>query len=346
MLEIPGDYLEGGGQILRTSIALSAVTGKPTRITNIRAKRKNPGLRVQHLEGIKAVAKLCNAELVGARIGSTQIEFKPSKIEGKTVSIFLSTAGSIGLIFQSIAIPASFAKNPVHIDIKGGSIASLWSPPVPYLQNVLLPVLEKIGYKADMVIKKYGFYPKGGSHVVFTIYPWKDKKPLELLEQGVLKSIRGLSLASEKLRKAKVAERQANKAEELLKESFGIEPDIKKFYVDSESPGSVLIIWLETNKTIIGSDVIGEPGLKSEIIAEKAVKKLVKDYESGACVDSHLSDQVLPFMALTSGKSIITVPELTGHVKTNMWVIEKFLPVKFETKRSGKYFVIECTGHL
>lgn len=344
LVEIAGDYGSGGGSITRFATAMSAVTQKSVKIINIRANRPNPGLQTQHLEGIKAVAELCNAKLLGAKLGSKEIEFYPSGIQAKKLIIKPKTAASIGLIFQILKLPAAFADDKIQVHIKGGAIAGLWSPPIPYLENITLPILSKMGYKADVKINKYGFYPTGNSDVEFTIYPWKDKKPLILEEQGKLLEIEGISIASKFLEKAKVAERQAKAARNILYNKFQVAPKIKIEYVESHCPGSVIVLWIKTENTILGSDAIGQRGVRSEALGQKAARELINDFEIGATVDKHLSDQVLGYMALAKGKSIIIAQELTGHAKTNIWVIEKFLGEKFSTKEISGGVRISCSG--
>src|SRR3989338_8596338 len=183
MIEISGDYLEGGGAILRVATSLSAITGKPVKVKNIRKGRSQPGLKTQHLESIRILAQICNAQLKGDKLGSTEIEFIPGKIESKNIQAKIETAGSPGLLFQNIKVPASLGEKETFINVKGGAICGLGAPPIPYIQNVTLPVLEKVGYNASAKMNRYGFFPKGGAETEFLIKPWIERKPLVLLEQ-------------------------------------------------------------------------------------------------------------------------------------------------------------------
>ncbi|MEE9406300.1 MAG: RNA 3'-terminal phosphate cyclase [Candidatus Aenigmarchaeota archaeon] len=342
VVEIDGSRLEGGGQIIRTAVAMSAVSGKPLHIFNIRANRKQPGLKTQHLEGIKAIATLCGGELKGAVLGSKEIFFRPGKLQPKPLEITISTAGSIGLIFQSLKLPAAQAGKPVTVHIKGGATFGKWSPPVPYTQNVLIPILEKMGYKAEIKINRHGFYPKGGADVTMTIQPFRDLKPLKLLKVGKVKEIEGMSIASTHLQKARVAERQAQAAATVLKQK-GLKGKITPHYVDSVCPGSGITLWAKmSDGSVIGADGLGERGKPSEKVGKEAATKLLSALRSGTAVDPHLSDQILPMMAFAPGTSSILVPEVTMHAKTNMWVIQKFRNVGFQSRSAEKGLILDC----
>ena len=340
MIQIDGSYLEGGGSVLRVALSLSAITGKPVRIFNIRKNRPQAGLKEQHLQSIKSLAQLCNAKLTGAKKGSTEIEFHPGKIDRDRIDIEIGTAGSIGLVFQTLCIPASHAEKPTKIYIKGGATFGKYAPPLIYTQKILLPILKYFGYKAEINITKHGFFPVGGAEVNMIIHPSKLKS-VKLTDRGDIGTIEGISIASQNLKKPKVAERQVQEVKELLK-NYKI--DIKSRYVDSKSPGSGIVLYAKTSTgCILGADALGEKGKKSENVAEEAANKITTFLKSGAAVDSYLADQLLIFMALAEGKSEITVSDLTGHVKTNMWVIEKFLDVKFEISKSYPH-KITCSG--
>jgi len=286
MIEIDGSYGEAGGQILRTAIALSAITGKPTRIFNIRAKRCNPGLQVQHIESVKALAQLCNAKTKGAELHSTQLEFYPEKIYANRIKINISTAGSVALALQGLMFAALHAPEPVKIDIRGGAIAGKWAAPVNYIKHVLLPILEKMGYSAEIKIKKYGYYPKGGAEVFVKINPSK-LKPLSLIDKGKLIGIEGISHASLLLKNKKVAERMAESAEKVISEKLKTNPNIEIKYVDSACAGCGIELFANYENTVLGSDGLGELKKSAEKVGMEAAEKLVKYWKSGACLDPH-----------------------------------------------------------
>lgn len=343
MMEIPGEYGSGSGTIVRLSTAFSALTGKPIKITDIRAKRPSPGLRHQHLEAVRTLARICSGEIKGDEVGSKEIEFTPKKIKGGEFGVNIETAGSIGLLSYATMIPAVFGKGKTTLRVKGGSIASKWSPPIPYMENVLLPILSKMGIQAKFTIRKHGFYPVGGSEVVFEINPVKEIKPIVMTDPGEVVKINGLSIASESLRKKNVAERQVKGYRRIIRKEIGV--DIKHSYVRAACPGSVFAVWAETSTgCILAGDSVGEIRKPSEVIGEEAAFKLKEEMEYKSTVGEHLADQLIPFMALASGKSEIIAPDLTEHVKTNIWLCEKFLGSKFQTKESGENFRVVCSG--
>jgi len=327
------DGSEAGGQLVRTACALSAITGKSFKITNIRGARPKPGLKTQHMEGIKFIVELCNAETKGLEMGSRELEFYPKKLEAKDLKIKISTAGSIGLVLQAVLLVTSQLKKPIKIEIDGGGTWNKWAPSVLYLEKVLFPLLEE---ETEIKILRDGFYPRGGAKVEI-ITEFLEPKPIEFLERTEIKKINGFSIASKSLEKAKVADRQAKTAKEMIKQKFDRELNIETRYVDSLSSGSGVLIYIKTENSIIGGDSLGEIKKSSENVAKEAVKNLIFEYANGV-VDKHAADMLLPYMALSSGK--IKTSQITHHVITNISVIEKFLPVKFEINKTNK--IISC----
>lgn len=326
MIEIDGSYLEGGGQILRTSVALSAITGKPCKIINIRSGRKNPGLQAQHLKGIEAAAEICDAKLKGTKIGSQEIEFIPKKIKGGKFFIDIGTAGSITLVLQTLVPICIHADKDVELEIIGGTDVS-WSPNMEYFQEVFCRNVNRMGIKIESEVSKYGFYPKGGGRVKVKIRPCKKIEPLTLIERGNVKRYDIRSIVSKFLEKAKVAQRQIDGAKKIIPKY-----DCEYFeYVDTLSPGSTTHIHAHCDNSELGSTVYGELGKLAEKVGEECAISLMKHINSNAAFDKWMADQILMYMAL-AGHSRISAAEVTNHCKTNMWVIEKFLPVKFETK--------------
>lgn len=330
MIEIPGDYLEGGGQILRTALALSAVTGKPMHVYNIRAKRKKPGLKAQHFHAFKAVAEITDADYKGLEIGSREIEFIPKGLKSKFLSIDVGTAGSIGLLLQSLLLPACFAPQGLNLKIRGGTCGK-GQIPIEYYQVVILPLLKKIGVDIELRLWRRGYYPKGGGEVEVSISKIQNFSPLNLTEQGKILRICGISHAAKFLSKADVAQRQADKAKEILnKLNFPVEIELE--YQDTLSPGSGIVLWVETETgALFGSDALGERGKPAEKVGEEAAIKLIKEIESSAPVDRHLADNLIPWLAFCRGE--IKTSEITLHTQTNIWVCELFL---------GKIFAIEA----
>ena len=357
---LDGSYLEGGGQIVRNALALSALTGKSFSVSGIRKGRPQPGLKAQHLYCVKAAAQLCSADFTDVEMGSTSIAFFPKKLRAAKLDIDIGTAGSISLFLQSVLIPSMFANAAVKISVAGGTDV-IWSMPADYVKYVFLPHIHKYASIEFRVLKR-GHYPKGGGKIELEIKPkfklsdfenfdefhkyLKQQDSIILEEQGRLLQIKGISHASKNLWDAKVAERQAQVAEMMLKK-LKCPVQIASEYSDTYSPGSVITLWAifskgaeidAKNPIIVGADALGERGKSSETVGKEAADKLMKEIESGAPVDQHLADNLIPFIGLFGGK--IKVSRITNHTLTNIYVTEKFLDVKFRVDKDKN--LIEC----
>jgi RNA 3'-phosphate cyclase len=328
MIEIDGSTYEGGGQILRTACALSTVTQKPCRVFNIRKNRPKPGLMHQHLWGIKALAELCSGRLEGAELGSREIKFYPGQTYRDRILVKIPTAGSITLVLQTLIPPALTAPQPIKISFEGGATDTFFSPTIDYFQYVFLKVLEKMGSKIGINIQKRGYYPEGGAKVEVKTTPSKLKN-LNLTERGKLKKILTISGASEFLKNKKVAERQLQGVREILgKLKLPVEEKVE--YHQTQSHGSQICLVADFENTVIGTDNLGKLGKRAEDVGREAALELLKEQKTEACLDKHLSDQILPYLALAPGKSRITTSGITKHAQTNIWVIEKFIDRKFK----------------
>ncbi|RLF91489.1 RNA 3'-phosphate cyclase [Thermococci archaeon] len=339
---IDGSFGEGGGQILRTSVALSAVTGEPIKIVKIRENRPNPGLRPQHLTGIKVLADLTRAKVSGLRVGSREVEFSPNRIGFlDDVKIDIGTAGSISLLMQSLLPALAFSEEPCSLKLIGGTDVK-WSPPIDYMREVLLRLLMEMGFNFKIDIKRRGYYPKGGGIVYLRTNPVEELKEIKKEKFGTLKRIEGRSHCGRLPRH--VAERQANSARDLLSERGYPDPEIEIEVSDSLCPGSGITIW-GIGESIIGGDSIGERGKRAEIVGKEAAKKFVSAMESGAALDEHMGDNLIPWMGLARGKSRITVSRITKHTLTNIKVTEEILGVEFKVVgKEGDAGTIEVKG--
>ncbi|UCD92836.1 MAG: RNA 3'-terminal phosphate cyclase [Methanobacteriota archaeon] len=328
MIEIDGSWGEGGGQILRMSVALSAVTGNDVRIVKIRAGRPKPGLAAQHLTSIKSVARLCDAKVDGLDIGSQTVEFHPGRLRGGKFNFDVGTAGSITLVFQACLIPALHAPMKSVLTVTGGTDVR-WSPPIDYFQYVFLPTIEKMGVFAKIEKIKRGYYPKGGGKVVLHVEPVEKLAPLKLEEKGNLRKIRGISHVGNI--PPHVADRMKKAAEEGLT-GAGETSIESKILADEDvfGQGGGIVLWEETEKTLLGANSLAERGIRAEKVGQTASERLMEELDSGATVDVHLSDQILPYMALAKGESCFIVREVSNHIKTNMWLLEHFFDVEFE----------------
>jgi RNA 3'-terminal phosphate cyclase (GTP) len=350
MLKIDGSYLEGGGQIIRTSLALSVITHKPFDAFKIRYLRKVSGLKAQHIHCVKALEKLANAKAKNAVIGSEILTFEPGELRSQTISIDIGTAGSISLLLQSLLLPAFYAGGPVRLKITGGT-SGKWAMPYDFFASVLVPQIKKYCKKIDVKLEKRGYYPKGGGKIDIKITPVENKQDLPSLisiSQEKLIQIKGVSHASKDLQKAEVAERQAKSAK-LVLNKLNVPIDIQTEYADTLSPGSGITLWAifskdpdeidVNNPILLGSDALGEKGKPSEDVGKQAAEKLIKEIESKAPIDSHTADSLIPFLAMFGGK--IKVSEITKHTKTNIWVCEQFLEKKFDIDEANNIISVK-----
>lgn len=352
MIKIDGSTGEGGGQIVRTALALSTITGKAFRVRNIRKGRKNPGLKPQHVHCVKALKELAGAKAKGNEKGSNELLFIPGKLKAKSTTIDIGTAGSITLLLQAVLLPSIFSTRTHTIKLIGGTDTK-WSMPIDYFTNVLASQYRRISI-LDVKVLKRGYYPKGQGEVELKIRPEIKRNHFENLQafekalheraftaekQHKLSMIKGISHASKNLAKAEVAERQARAAKNKLKQ-LNVPIEITQEYAETASAGSGITLWaifLQPNGDIsrqkIGANGLGERGKPAEKVGEEAANKLIKELNSGAPIDKHLADNIIPIMALAR-PSRIKVSEVTKHTKTNIWVAEQFLGKIFERKEN------------
>jgi RNA 3'-phosphate cyclase len=334
MIEVDGSQKSGSGTILRLAVALSAVLGQPMRIYNIRQNRPQSGLKPQHLEAVLTAAKLCDAELQGAQLGSRELWFKPKKIRSGKIDSEIGTAGSIPMLLMTVLPICVFAEQAVELHVSKGGTDVSHSPTINYIRFVLLPTLKKMGLDACLTISKYGYYPKGMGEVTLTVNPPISLKPLRLETHGKITAVKGVSICTF-LDDRKVAERQAKAATEYLKER-DIAASIQTVN-DKSNPmqkGSSIVLWAETDTaTILGADAIGELRKPSETVGREAAEKLCRELSTKPTVDSYLADMLIPYMALAKGRSSFLTATLSEHLETNIWLCEKILNVRFSVQK-------------
>ena len=335
MISLDGSFGEGGGQIVRTALALSCITGKAFEVINIRKGRCEPGLKQQHLHCATSLQKMCNATVQGAMLGSTSLTFEPGIWNPKSFDVDLETAGSITLYLQAVMLPFLLGKKRVSIIIGGGTDVK-WSMPIDYFKHVLVPQLMKWA-EVDVTILKRGYYPKGGGRVELQIKPAfsldsKHKAPiLNLKNQGKLVHVRGVSHASKDLESANVADRQA-KAASFVLGKCGEPVNILSEYSDTLSTGSGITLWGifgeegkidMANPIRIGADCLGERGKKAEDIGIESAERFKNEMGYGSPVDEYLSDNLIPLVALFGGS--FKASKISNHLLTNVYVVEMFL---------------------
>jgi len=343
MLEIDGSQKSGSGTIVRDAVLLSALVGKELHLKKIRARREKPGLRPQHLKGIEASAQICQGQLEDAKIGSSEIRFKPGDvIEGGEFNWNIGTAGSTTMLASSVIPLALFADKPSTYIITGGLFQD-FAPSVYHLKYVLSPILRVMGINLDLKIIQPGYVPKGNGQIEVNVIPLKARlKPLTLVDRGKINEIKGIALSS-LLKERKVSERMAKECQKKLK-AKGYDPTIEVLYDTKEhpsyqrasiQPGASLAIWASTDTgCLIGSDMAGALGRTSEFIGKQVAKNLIEDLELGATVDRHLADQLVPFAGLAEGWSTYSIPKMTEHIEARLWLIEEILGAKAETKNN------------
>jgi RNA 3'-terminal phosphate cyclase (ATP) len=331
MLIIDGSYGEGGGQVLRTSLALSAITGQPMRIEKIRAGRRKPGLQPQHLTGVRAVAKICDAEVEGAGLNSQAVTFLPRSAPGAGTYNFDvaqaakgGSAGSVALILQAVLLPLALAEGTSRLTLQGGTHVA-WSPPFDYIKRVYLPTLARMGIRAKVNIRKWGWYPIGGGEVNATVEGQAADAltGLDLRQRGALLRVRGLS-ASSNLPKH-IRTRQERAALQALR-SNGVNVRFEVVDAPSKGQGTVVFLWADFENTTAGFTSLGERGKPAERVAEEAANELLDFMHGDAALDRYLADQLVLPMALAASPSQFTTERVTEHLLTNAWVVNQFLP--------------------
>jgi len=328
MLEIDGSQGEGGGQVLRTSLALAILTGKAIRLINVRAGRRNPGLAPQHLACVLAAKEICNAEVEGTALKSTQLTFAPdspaspgnytfdvSQLAGR------GSAGAVTLLLQAILLPLALADQPSTLTLRGGTHVA-WSPPVHYLQWVLLPTLKQIGLEAGIEHHKWGWYPKGGGEIQVNIHGQGKLRGIDITERGQLLAGEGLAVASNL--PSHIPQRIAGRANNLLK-SAGLPPKVEPERTSGPSTGAGIFLGVTYANARAGFSALGRVGKPSEEVATEAAEALIAYHHQSAALDPHLPDQLLPALALAKGPSTLSTQEITRHTLTNISVIQHFI---------------------
>ena len=327
MLELDGSA--GGGQLLRTALALSAVTGEPFEMAGIRGDRPEPGLKPQHLAAVEAVAAACDAEVTDADHGSETLTFEPGPVRPGTYEVDIETAGSVLLVFDALLPLATTLDDGEELVVRAtGGTDVKWAPTTDHYRRVRLPLARRAGVAAHAAVSRRGFYPAGGGEAALTLRSG-DPQPLDLRDPGPTERVTVHSVAATALADADVAERGARAARQALRDVTTCPVETAGDYVESDSPGAVVTLVAHADAARAGFDALGERGKPMEDVAAAAVR----DYEqfrrrgpdagSGRpAVDVHTADQLATLLALAGGE--VTTSRLTDHLVTNRDLVARF----------------------
>jgi len=324
MLTIDGSMGEGGGQVLRSSLAFSLLSGTPFRVTSIRAKRSRPGLMRQHLTAVNAATQIGDAEVSGAELGSTELVFRPKAVRAGDYTFAIGGAGSTTLVFQTILYPLMLgAKTASTVTFEGGTHNPM-APPVSFLERTFLPVLARMGGRVDVSFERYGFYPAGGGRWTATIHPASS---LELLERGdvLTRSVTALV--------AQIPPSVGLRELDTLSVALGWDRALGRITMIKEAhgPGNALMATVESEHVTEVFTGFGERGVRAEAIAEKLAREVLLYLAANVPVGEHLADQLLPAMTLGHGGAFRTVRP-TAHCRTQVALSKLFLGVDAAVK--------------
>lgn len=323
MIEIDGSRGEGGGQILRSALALSVLTGRPFRIEQIRARRKKPGLMRQHLTAVRAAARVSHAALSDVTVGSTALSFAPQGVVAGHYEFAIGTAGSTSLVLQTVLWPLLAAAGESVLVLTGGTHNPM-CPPVTFMEHALLPLLATMGADVTLSLERYGFFPAGGGRLVARIRGSTAWRPLELLTRRGDVSVRGGAQVAE------LSEKIAHREVRVLKDKLGLARDaVTVETVKSIGPGNIVQAFVQSEGLCEVFTACGERGLRAEQVAKRVVGQVRQYLASDAPVGPYLADQLLIPLALAGGGTF-RCTEATPHLHSNAEVVEMFLPVRVQ----------------
>jgi RNA 3'-terminal phosphate cyclase (ATP) len=327
MLAIDGSRGEGGGQVLRSALSLSIVTGQAFRMFNIRARREKPGLRWQHLTAVRAAQAVSAGAVEGAALGATEITFAPGGMEGGQYAFDVGTAGSTTLIAQTLIPALLHAARPVQVTIDGGTHNPM-SPPFEFLARTYLPLLRRMGAQVEVQLIRRGFYPAGGGRIELNIEKSGSLAPIELCSRGPLLGNEAIAIVSRL--PVSIAHRELATLGDIL----GWPPDVLHAREDEDAtgPGNTIIVDLEFENLTEVFAGFGLKGLPAETVAEGVATTVAEFLAGDAAVDAHLADQLLLPMAIAGGGRF-TTPRPTQHTLTNIGIIETFMPVTMRVEQ-------------
>lgn len=340
MIEINGSEGEGGGQIVRTSLALSMLTGKSFRIEKVRGGRSRPGLLRQHLTALRAAAAVCDAEISGDELGSPEFSFSPNAVRSGNYEFDVGSAGSCTLVLQTVLPPLMLAVGDSSVRLRGGT-HNPFAPPIPFLQHAFLPLIELSGPAIELDLERPGFYPSGGGQFTALIKPVETLRPIHVLDRGRLKGQTATAIIS-KL-PAKIATRELDYVQRKLgwpRKSLFVE-EVR----NSPGPGNAVVLRLEFENVTEVIAAFGEKNLSAERVAQQGVRAAQSYLAADAPVGEHLADQLLLPLALAGGGSFRSIG-FSEHARTNLVTIERFLNVRIEAKQEeDSSFLVKVQEH-
>jgi RNA 3'-terminal phosphate cyclase (ATP) len=340
MFELDCSLGEGGGSLIRISVALAAAANIKLKLHNIRANRPNPGLRAQHIEAINAIQQLSGISTKGTELGSQTLIIEPGRQKNRSASVNISTAGSIALVAQAVMYYSITQGRDIDLFIKGGATHGKWAPSVEYVENITHSYLLNMKKEIKIKINQYGFYPKGGSNCSFSFSKHNVLSPLNLTERGSLEKIDVFSIASHNLENKKVAERQFESFVKRSNPRIEVIPHVK--YVKSISPGTGLTAINEySSGARIGCFVPGEKKITAEFVGNLCSKKWQEIEESSAAVDEYATDQLIIPLSMLEGHSVISTNKITNHTKTNIELAKKFSKAIINIKKKPNCYFID-----
>ena len=326
MIDIDGAMGEGGGQVLRSCLSLSLITGQAFNISNIRRGRKKPGLRAQHLASVKIAAAVGRANVEGAELKSTSLSFTPKSIQPGNYKCDIGTAGSTALVLQTVYLALSLCSIPSALNISGGTHAPL-APSFEFLDQQWAYYLKILGFRVSLDLEQAGFFPRGGGHIRATIEPVKSIAALNLVERGSLKQIRGLSAVANLDRR--IAERQREQVIRRLGHRYPLN-DIRIVQLPSKYKGTTLCLVCEFEYSQCCYFSLGAPGKPAEKVANEVCEHIEFLLSSEATLDEFISDQLLLPLTFAKSQSTYSTAKVTRHLLTNAKVIQSFLPTRIK----------------
>jgi len=336
-LDVDGSYGEGGGQILRTALTFSIVTGRPVRVSRIRAGRDVPGLRRQHVSSLKVLGAIFDSKLDGVAEGSSEVSFVPGPPRADSVSLDMKTAASITLVLQAVVPAIALMRSRLTLELVGGTDVP-WSPTFDYFDTIVRRAYGAIGIKFSARAVRRGYYPRGGGRAVVKVEPCEALLPLRLTESSRVEAVDLTSRCA--LLPRHVAERQLGSAAAALEEKgfrigrelVGEEP--------ADSPGSSVLVSSSGDSFFLGSDELGARGRPSEEIGRVAAERFSTLVRSGACVDDNLADMVAPLLSLASDSSALRAARVSKHLETGFYIAKLFSSCEYNVREEGQSVVV------